>query len=280
MVPEIARKAAKAALEFRLRTSVGLDHPCDIYEEIHRLGVPLQFMPLKTLDGMYLRNGASGQIEVSALRPSGQQRFTAAHELGHHLFGHGGRIDRKLDFRERFSSVPADEGLADMFARFALMPRKAVQRGFEIMSLDITNPTVIDVFRVSSWLGVGYTTLLHQMHWTLGMLSNSSFHELLTVRPQALKRKAAPAIRWEGRKEYFHLCPAWERNRVHAEVGDVFANLIPPDGKHFITEGDHLVAAAPGEVFCRIAGGGEIKVSVARTDFVGFYKYRYMEEED
>ncbi len=145
-------------------------------------------------------------------------------------------MDRQFDIWDRFSSVPADEGLAALVARFVLMPRRAVILGFEKIGGNISSPTATDIFRVSSWLGVGYTSLLHQMHWTLNMLSSSEFQMLLAVRPQALKRKAAPATKWEKRKQFFEVCSCWEGERIHAEIGDVFAHLSPSSMKHFASE--------------------------------------------
>src|ERR1700687_1766381 len=107
--------AAKVALEYRVRNGLPLDAPCDIYELIVRQGVDLHFMDVKSLEGFYLSDGTSGQINVCAYRPAGLQRFTAAHELGHHVFGHGSSFDPDLDYKERFSSFGPQERLADMF---------------------------------------------------------------------------------------------------------------------------------------------------------------------
>src|SRR5437588_11384999 len=105
--PPTLGQAAKMALEYRVRNGLSLDEPCDIYELVVRQGVELRFMEVKSLEGFYLSDGMAGQINVCAYRPAGLQRFTAAHELGHHVFGHGSRLDPQLDYADRFSSVSA-----------------------------------------------------------------------------------------------------------------------------------------------------------------------------
>ena len=119
-------QAAKTALEYRVRNGVPLDAPCDVYELIVRQGVELRFMEVKSLEGFYLSDGTAGQINVCAYRPAGLQRFTAAHELGHHVFKHGSTFDPQLDYAERFASVTVEERLAELFARYLLMPRRAL----------------------------------------------------------------------------------------------------------------------------------------------------------
>src|ERR1700687_1484991 len=113
--------AAKVALEYRVRNGLPLDAPCDIYELIVRQGVDLHFMDVKSLEGFYLSDGTSGQINVCAYRPAGLQRFTAAHELGHHVFGHGSSFDLALDLSEKnFSTVTPEERLFGVFSRCLL----------------------------------------------------------------------------------------------------------------------------------------------------------------
>ena len=108
------KQSVKAALECRLKYRIALDAPCDVYDLITQHGLDLRFMEVTSLEGLYLVDGEAGQINVCANRPSGMQRFIAAHELGHHLFGHGAMIDRELDYKERFSSYPEQEKLGSI----------------------------------------------------------------------------------------------------------------------------------------------------------------------
>jgi Zn-dependent peptidase ImmA (M78 family) len=147
-------QAVRAALECRVKYGISLDAACDVYELISRHGLELRFMNVTSLEGLYLVEGQNAQINVCGLRPSGLQKFIAAHELGHHIFNHGAMIDRELDYKERFRCFSKDEKLAETFARFLLMPLRAVHAGFKGIGSVLRNLTPTDVFRVSCWLQV------------------------------------------------------------------------------------------------------------------------------
>lgn len=78
---------------------------------------------------MYQR-GTPQRIHLSSLRPLARRAFNCAHELGHHLLGHGSSID---ELREnqlvRPWDVP-DEYSADTFAAYALMPTLGLRNAF------------------------------------------------------------------------------------------------------------------------------------------------------
>jgi hypothetical protein len=274
-------QAAKTALEYRVRNGIPLDAPCDVYELIIRQGVELRFMEVKSLEGFYLSDGTAGQINVCACRPAGLQRFTAAHELGHHVFKHGSTFDPQLDYAERFASVSAEERLAELFARYLLMPRRAVHRGFADIGADVKDPQPSDIYRVASWLGVGYTTLSHQMRWSLELLNQTQLEILLGVKPQAIKQLLAPSVAKFGRSELWPAHPSWNGSHIHAEIGDVITG-IGEDATGIVTAVDQTCRQASGVGRCVVplVGGGQVNVSVCRKEFIGFYEYRYLPEPE
>src|SRR6202163_1066669 len=104
MLTKLKTEAARRALTARKRFGFALDSPCDVYELISKYGLTLRFTNISTLDGLYLNDGLLGSINISALRPSGHQHFTAAHELGHFLLGHGAHLDEKMEDMESNST--------------------------------------------------------------------------------------------------------------------------------------------------------------------------------
>jgi len=112
----LVRAAAKRALEFRLACEVALGEPCDIYELILQRGIELQFVDIPSLEGIYLEERGTRRICVCAHRPTGRQRYTAAHELAHNLFGHGTGIDGVVDWPGGIKDLTTQEVLADSFA--------------------------------------------------------------------------------------------------------------------------------------------------------------------
>jgi len=236
-------------------------------------------MEVTSLEGLYLVDGKAGQINVCANRPSGLQRFIAAHELGHHVFGHGAMIDRELDYNERFSSFPEDEKLAEVFARFLLMPLRAVHSGFKGIGSVLGHLQPVDVFRVSCWLGVGYGTLLHQMRFSLRMLEPRDFERLAKTKPQQIKALLEPSHGHYGRDELWPLDGTWNGLRVHARVGDVFTGIgEDPPSLLTATGAVGYRAESVGEARCGLKGGGCVTLSIARNPYVGLYQYRYLPE--
>lgn len=272
-------QAAKTALEYRLRNGLPLDSPCDIYELIAQQGVELRFMEVKSLEGFYLSDGTAGRIEVCAYRPSGLQHFTAAHELGHHVFGHGSTFDVQLDYAGRFSAVSSEERLAELFARYLLMPRRAVYRGFKNIGADLKKLTGTDIYRVASWLGVGYASLIHQMRWSLELLDQVQFEAVIREQPQEIKQTLAPDAGRIGRAELWPAHPSWDGSRIHAEVGDILTG-VESDNSEILTAlaGGCLQATDVGHCAVELVGGGQVGVSVCRKEYVGFYEYRYLTE--
>jgi Zn-dependent peptidase ImmA (M78 family) len=272
-------EAAKTALEYRLRNGLPLDAPCDIYELIVGRGVELRFMEVKSLEGFYISEGTAGQINVCAYRPSGLQHFTAAHELGHHVFGHGSTFDLQLDYAGRFSSISAEERLAELFARYLLMPRRAVYRGFKNIGADLKKLTGTDIYRVASWLGVGYATLIHQMRWSLQLLDQDQFDALIKQQPQEIKQALASGAGRIGRAEVWPADPSWNGSRIHAEIGDLLTGVKSDDSGVLASLGDNCQQAMNvGCCTVELVGGGQADVSVCRKEYVGFYEYRYLPE--
>src|SRR2546429_9502971 len=119
-------------------------------------------------------------------------------------------IDRELDYRERFSSFSNDEKLAEVFARFLLMPLRAVHKGFKNIGSVLGYLDPVDVFRVSCWLGVGYSTLLHQMRFSLHMLEARDFERLVKTKPQQIKTLLTPNHGPYGRDELWPMDSTWD----------------------------------------------------------------------
>jgi Zn-dependent peptidase ImmA (M78 family) len=89
-------RAAAAALRFELDLGHGLVDP---FEVAARLGIELVRFPVPdgSIEGMYRPDG-SGYVFVNSGAAFVRQRFTAAHELGHHrLHGDQTLIESSLD---------------------------------------------------------------------------------------------------------------------------------------------------------------------------------------
>ncbi|MEQ8438044.1 MAG: ImmA/IrrE family metallo-endopeptidase [Ilumatobacter fluminis] len=64
-----------------------------VFDLIEDRGIWLSFQPLDRLLGVYQRIGNVAGVAINVARPLAMQRFTAAHELGHHELGHESHVD-------------------------------------------------------------------------------------------------------------------------------------------------------------------------------------------
>jgi hypothetical protein len=159
------------------------------------------------------------------------------------------------------------------------MPRRAVHQGFTNIGTDLKKIQCTDVFRVASWLGVGYATLIHQMRWSLDLLDQSQFDGLIKEQPQEIKQAFGPGAGKIGRAELWPAHPSWHGSRIHVEIGDVLTGVeSEPSGILTTLSGDCHQATAVGHGRIQLLGGGEVEVSVCRKEYVGFYEYRYLPE--
>jgi IrrE N-terminal-like domain len=275
MLTKLRTEAARRALTARHRFGFALDSPCDVYELISRYGLALRFTNISTLDGLYLNDGLLGSINISTLRPSGHQRFTAAHELGHFLFGHGAHLDEKIEDMESDST---EEAVADTFARHLLMPKRAVLRGFRNLGIVPTSATPEQFYAIASWLGVGYSTLIQHTRWTLQLIDRAQLHQLTLKTPQQIKRRHVPSVSWSGRKELWPLAPWWSGTNVHLQIGDVVTGLMSPSLEHFDLGDGCAIASSVGQFSAALYGGATVNLNISKTDYVGMYQYRYLGE--
>lgn len=106
--------------------------PVDVYALASLCGVLILRRSFPdALSGLILETGAGAIVGINANHAVVRQRFSAGHELGHHLLGHGELFH--IDVTE--GSPPdydfASERAANEFAAELLMPRRLLARAFE-----------------------------------------------------------------------------------------------------------------------------------------------------
>lgn len=125
-----ARERARALVE-----AANVATPPVPVERIARmLAVSIRYAPLEDdLSGMAFIKGDAKVVAVNALHHPNRQRFTIAHELGHHVL-HADRlmagvhVDRVIMRRDQISAQGDDdfEIQANVFASELLMPRQLI----------------------------------------------------------------------------------------------------------------------------------------------------------
>lgn len=281
----LARRAVAKAARVRLRARLSAYEAICVYDLVQSMEIDLWFQAVPTLEGMY-SPGDPPIIVVSALRPAGRQRLNCGHELGHHVFGHGTRLDQLVEHTER-SGFDPDEFLVNCFAEYLLMPKVAVLAALNERQIDLSTAAPTDVFRLASYFGVGYRTIIHHLHSNLRELPSGRATTLRKVTPKAI-REGVVGTDFQG--ELILADEAWRGRPIDLHVGD--ALLMPTGACH---EGDRLtelrdgpfgrvyVAERPG--LGRVASSAWASyVRVARRvpggGFVGRSLYRHEEDSD
>lgn len=81
----LATQAMQAAVATRARAKLDQIGPICIYRLCETLGVAVRFNNIN-MEG---QRGLAPRIHLSARRPLPRRAYNCAHELGHHVFGHG-----------------------------------------------------------------------------------------------------------------------------------------------------------------------------------------------
>ncbi len=276
--------AADAALRVRQSAGLGIWMPISIYDVAEELGLEVRFVDISSMEGMYCKT-ATPFILVSSLRPSGRQAFTCAHELGHHIYKHGTRIDELVDRPTAKSRFDSEEFLADCFAGFLLMPKSAVSRAFASRGWDIRSCTPLQLYNIAGSFGVGYTTLIQHLSSTLNLLPRSRANELARISPKQIR---SAQLGRETREDLVLVDTQWDGRAIDIQVGDLVQ--LPTDvvGEGMCVslseqgkEGLLFRGAVPGVGrFHQPSTGWSAIVRVSRRGYVGRGIFRHLEEAD
>jgi Zn-dependent peptidase ImmA (M78 family) len=283
---DLALDALGRALRLRGEMGVKPHAPAPVFDIIERLGIKLSFMPIPSLEGVY-QGPPNPVILVSSDRPPGRQAYTGAHELGHHVYGHGVAVGVASDDagQEPPESIGPEEYLADRFAGFFLMPKTAVKHGFRARGWEPRDCTPLQVYTVASWLGVGYSALVHHMRGSLRMLTYPQSVRLLKATPKSIR---AAILGKEVQENLFVVGEKWTDRAVDVQVGDL---ILLPSGTHHeaanlqvVEETEAavlLIATAPGiGRVHRPESEWAAFVRVSRRNYVGLGPYRHWEDPD
>lgn len=194
----VTRKAALAEasmqaqrLHARLRTDY--TRPVDVFGVVQEMGIWLASRPLGGgLYGFYLRQGDAAGIVLNASHPEYLQRYTCAHELGHHVLGHHSHLDEREDVIGDAPADRYDEHAAQMFAANFLMPLQAVNRVQRRLGVPRDHaPTAAQVYAMSRELDVSFSAMAWQLV-NLQRLPTPQASEMVVAGAAATKRSMRP----------------------------------------------------------------------------------------
>ena len=282
----LATQAMQAAAATRAKAKLDQAGPICIYGLCETLGVVVRFNNIN-MEGMYQR-GVPPRIHLSARRPLPRRAYNCAHELGHHVFGHGSSID---ELRENAKVEPwkdPKEFLADTFAGFILMPIIGLRRAFAIRGWAPETATSSQMFIIACEFGVGYLTLLTHLSAGVNMLSRGRAAVLQRVTPKDLRMEILGAPTSDP-------LIVGDRHRaaptLDAEVKTLL--LLPPGTvvagaglalERDLADGRLFRATKPGIFQARAdEWAAFVRVAPVQKDepygYVGLAQYRHLEED-
>lgn len=277
----LVMKGMQMSMSVRTKARLDLKSPTCIYSLCEALGVVVRFNDIN-MEGMYDQK-PKPRIHVSALRPLARRNFTCAHELGHHLFGHGSTIDELQDEQSKHSNRPPNEVLADAFASFVLMPTLGLREAFTRRGLDPNTASASDIYAIACNFGVGQATLVNHMAYSIDMITPFQRATLGRITPKMIRTE----LLGETVSEPLTVADQyWNSPTLDAEEG---ALLLLPTGvvvdtsilmpERDLAKGRLFRALKPGITRVVIPGTSwATYVRIARSQYIGLARYRHLED--
>lgn len=270
-----AQISSKALKTRKLYLATDAHLPICPYNLCEAMGFDLRFVNIPSFEGMYV--ASKNLILISSVRPEGRKRFTCAHEIGHHVLGHGTIIDEILIN----GSNKKEEQEADFFASMLLMPSSAVNRTLNNFGVSSESLTEQDAYILSKYFGVSFEAFITHIYNNLRLISYKHY--------QTLKKSNLADIRFsisglKTKNQIFKIGPWWDEKAIELEVGDYIVsnnelNIDGPKILECIQQNDFYTYKAMSPGITRLFSNSWSSFSkVSSSKFHGFFQYKYDEE--
>jgi Zn-dependent peptidase ImmA (M78 family) len=278
----LANRAMQAAIATRAKAKLDQHSPVCIYALCEKLGVTVRFNNIN-MEGMYQR-AVPARIHLSARRPLPRRAYNCAHELGHHIFGHGSSIDELREDAKEHPWEDPKEFLADTFAGFTLMPIMGLRRAFAVRGWTPETATPVQMFTIACDFGVGFGTLLTHLSVGVNMISRARGGALQRATPKALRAEILGALAPEPLivADRYRVGPALDAEAkmllllpsgTETTGGSLVFERDLPDGRLFRAVRPGIVQASAE------AAGWATFVRIAPEAYVGLAQYRHLEDD-
>lgn len=229
-------RAAAAAAELQADLNIDLTRPVDVFDAVRRLGLVLAFAPLGDVSGLYLPGQPTPGILLHSGHPRTRQRYTAGHELGHHVFEHAAEVDVDLEGALQRGNVdrwPDHEKEAEAFGAWFLMPRRLIRQGLRDLGIGDKPSDPLDVYSLSLWLGTSYTATARQLA-AVRLVDYATSERWAKVQPRTVKHAlAGEMVPDDLHNDVWWLDARHHRQPIDARPGDrliITLDEIPSSG--------------------------------------------------
>jgi predicted secreted protein len=214
----------------RLHQELGIDvtRVVDPFAALAALGVVVMRRPLEAAAGMYLPPdlpaGSPPGVLINAHHPLAKQRFTAAHELGHHRRDADAVFDSDTELLPRRDDRHDEiEKLAETFAAWFLMPKALVEAALAGLATTAALLTPALAYRFALTVRVSYRAAVHHLG-DLGLISGNHRRSLLRVTPRSVKEQlGARSFLQTLRPDVWQVVIDRDRGPLAAIAGDILA---------------------------------------------------------
>lgn len=214
----LRRDAQVRALQTRASLQIPMDREVDVFSVIRALRLWLLFEPLDGLFGMYQRQPDAAGIVLSVKVHPALQRYTAAHELGHHVLGHELGMDPEKHVNT-WSGLPRDELAAQMFAAEFLMPLPAVNAAAIAMGIKQRGLDDIHTYQLSLRLRTSYSAMITRLQ-TLQWIDSTEARQLRAVTPKSIKQRLLGRPPADAASDVWVVTESQEQAAISPLVGD------------------------------------------------------------
>lgn len=214
---------AQAALQAgRLLSKRSIDDAKQIpvFELLAAEGLEVMFQPLNRLFGVYMPGtdlSAAGVL-INANLPRAVQRFTAAHELGHHALHHDPATDLESDIDMPPSPT---ERASNAFAERLMLPERLVRAAMHRVNCPDGPRSFEEAYQLSLEVGASYRATLRRCQ-VLKFISAQTATAWFRKAPRDAKAAIVPAgLIQDFRRDTIMLTPTDERSELTVRDGDV-----------------------------------------------------------
>jgi len=279
----IVMMALRKADEIRRHYKFDMYQPINIYDLCLQMDITVRFVEIN-MEGMYFvqSDGSCPQILISNKRPMPRRNYTCAHELGHHLFKHGSKIDSLTEARLNSKVYDKDEFLVDTFAGALLMPIVGVLSEFAKRNWNISSATPSQFYIISSVFGTGYQSLI--VHCQKNNILSDLTAKLLLRQTSG---KILQSILGSGiDNSHFKIIDSLNVSSViDIETSNyiILPSTVNIEGNHLhkfkdLAMGTSYIAEQPGITRVLSASGDQnYFIRIQNSNYIGLAEYRHLE---